>query len=179
MVSMTMEALCWVWNLCGLDDVLSVDDSGVSTTVGVLGGGVATGECGVLRLDDNLVRTRSRSLVKTRSRGLVRTKSRGLVRTKSCGLVRTKSCSRVGERTAGSGGGKASVNWRDRGQSGTHGLGTESLEGVGSVRDSIDGKHHSAGTVVTLSTVNPNRLGVIHGDGESGEVGNTIANGFA
>ena len=62
---------------------------------------------------------------------------------------------------------------------GTHGLSTESLEGVGPGRISVDGEHHSAGTVVGLSTVNPNCLGIIHGDGESGEVCNAIANGFA
>jgi len=33
--------------------------------------------------------------------------------------------------------------------------------------------------MVTLSTVNPNRLGVVHRDGESGEVGNAITNRFA
>lgn len=30
-----------------------------------------------------------------------------------------------------------------------------------------------------LGTVNPNRLGVVHGNSESGEVRNTITNGFA
>ena len=33
--------------------------------------------------------------------------------------------------------------------------------------------------MVSLSTVNPNRLGVVHRDGESGEVGNAITNRFA
>jgi len=82
-------------------------------------------------------------------------------------------------RSTSSGGRRTGVAGRDRGRSGTHGLGTESLEGVGSARFSVDGEHHSAGTVVTLSTINPNRAGVIHGDGESGEVGDVISNGFA
>jgi len=81
-------------------------------------------------------------------------------------------------RSTSSGGRRTGVVRGDRGRSGTHGLGTESLEGVGSARFSVDGEHHSAGTVVTLGTVNPNRVGVIHGDGESGEVGNIISNGF-
>jgi len=32
--------------------------------------------------------------------------------------------------------------------------------------------------VVSLSTVNPNRLGVVHRDGESGEIGSVITDGF-
>ena len=70
------------------------------------------------------------------------------------------------------------VAWGVRGRR-THGLSAESVEGVGSASGSVDGKYHSAGTVVTLSTVNPNCLGIIHGNGEGGEVGNAITNGFA
>jgi len=82
-------------------------------------------------------------------------------------------------RSTGSSGRGAGVVWRNRGRSGTHGLSAEDIEGVGSVRGSVDCEHHSAGTVVSLSTVNPNRLGVVHRDDESGELGSVITNRFA
>ena len=52
---------------CGLDDVLSVDDDNVSTTVGVLGGDVAFRELCVLRLDNDLVGTTGRSRMEEES----------------------------------------------------------------------------------------------------------------
>jgi hypothetical protein len=53
---------------CGLDDVLSVDDDNISTTVGVLGGDVVIGELRVLRLDNDLMGTTSCSRVGRKNR---------------------------------------------------------------------------------------------------------------
>lgn len=62
-------------------------------------------------------------------------------------------------------------------RSGTHGLGSVSVEGVPS-GGGIDREHHSARTVATLSTVNPNRTCVVHRNGESGEGGGIGTNRF-
>ena len=53
---------------CGLDDVLSVDDDDISTTVGVLGGDVVIREPCVLRLDNDLMGTTSCSRVGRKNR---------------------------------------------------------------------------------------------------------------
>jgi hypothetical protein len=68
---------------------------------------------------------------------------------------------------------------RDRRRGQAHRLGAESVEGVCSVGGSVDREYHSAGTVGSLRTVNPNGLGVVHGDGESGEGGSVSANRHA
>lgn len=72
----------------------------------------------------------------------------------------------------------ASSRGRTTGGGGTHSLGFESVEGVSS-GGSVDREHHSAGTMATLSTVDPNWSRVVHTNGESGEGGGISTNGLA
>ena len=60
---------------------------------------------------------------------------------------------------------------------GAHGFGFISVEGVPS-GGGIDCKHHPAGTVVALSTVHPDRSGVVNANGVSGEGGSISADRF-